>query len=91
MAGVLSLGVGLALAIPEGDVVSVVLVLFSGGLVLAGAFLIRKRKRLGVLAMAIAWAVPSLRSIIAGEIPRGPGLLLLLALITVASSWKELR
>ena len=50
-----------------------------------------RRRTIGALFVVLAWAVPTGMTLLLGQAPRGPSLLMLLALITIASNWRELQ
>ena len=59
--------------------------------VLAAAVLIWQRRRLGAYLLIAAAIVPNLGNLAYGQPLRAPGLLLILALITLAENWTQLR
>ena len=93
--GVLSVGGALAVSLPalNGSATSglALIVNMSAALLMcAAAVLIWKRRRFGVFAIGVAWALPNVLSLILGQSLRPPSLLMLLAILTVASNWREL-
>lgn len=62
---------------------------FMAGLtVCVAAILIRRQRRLGVLVMLFAWALPTLLAVLTHAPARG-SLFLLLALLLVGANWKH--
>ena len=55
------------------------------------AVFVWKRRRLGLYLIAVAWTLPNLLNLAYGQSLRGPSLLMVLALITLATNWHLLR
>lgn len=85
-----SLAVGIpALSAPGGTLFFLVNVL-AGAAVCVAAVLIRRQLRLGVLVMLLAWAVPTIVTVLNHQPARG-SLLLLVALLFAGANWKHFR
>ena len=50
-----------------------------------------RRRKSSLLLVMLAWALPTATSLMVGASPRGPSVLMLLALITLAANWQELN
>ena len=55
------------------------------------AVFVWKRRKLGVYLIVVAWTLPNLVNLAYGHSLRGPSLLMVLALITLATNWHELH
>ena len=92
--GVLTILVSLAVGIPllsaPGGLLFLVVNLLAGAAVCVAAVLIRRQQRLGVLIMLLAWALPTLVSVLNHQPARG-SLLLLVALLFAGANWKHFR
>jgi len=92
--GVLTILVTLAIGIPAlssgGGLLFVSVNLVAGAAVCVAAVLIRRQLRLGVLVMLLAWALPTIVSVLNHQSPRG-SLLLLVALLFAGANWKHFR
>jgi len=55
------------------------------------AVFVWKRRRLGVYLIVVAWTLPNLVNLAYGHSLRGPSLLMVLALITLATNWHQLH
>ena len=55
------------------------------------AVFVWKRRKLGVYLIVVAWTLPNLVNLAYGRSLRGPSLLMVLALITLATNWHELH
>jgi hypothetical protein len=60
-------------------------------LMCAAAVLVWKRRKLGVTAVVLAWLLPTVVNLFAGQSVRAPSLLMVLALITLAVNWHSLH
>jgi hypothetical protein len=92
--GVLTVLVALAVGIPSlswsRGPLYLTVYLVAGGAECAAAVFIRRQRRVGVLIMLIAWALPTLLALVNHEPVRG-SLLLFIALLFGAANWKHLR
>ncbi len=92
--GVLTILVNVAVGIPVisagGNVFFVAVNLVAGGAVCLAALLIRRQRRLGVLVMLLAWALPTLVLVLNHESARG-SFLLFVALVFAGANWKHFR
>ena len=92
--GVLTILVNAAVGIPVisagGNVFFVAVNLVAGGAVCLAALLIRRQRRLGVLVMLLAWALPTLVLVLNHESARG-SFLLFVALVFAGANWKHFR
>jgi hypothetical protein len=92
--GILTILITLAVAIPtissSGTPLFLAVNLLAGGAVCVAAILIRRQRRLGVLVMVLAWALPTLVSVLNHQPARG-SLLLFVALLLAGVSWKHFR
>jgi len=92
--GVLTILVNVAVGIPVisagGNVFFVAVNLVAGGAVCLAALLIRRQRRLGVLVMLLAWALPTLVLFLNHESARG-SFLLFVALVFAGANWKHFR
>jgi len=55
------------------------------------AVFVWKGRKLGVYLIVVAWTLPNLINLAYGHSLRGPSLLIVLALITLATNWHELH
>ena len=94
VAGVITILVVLAVGIPSlatsQGVLYLAVGLGSGGAVCAAAVFIRRQRRVGVLIMLLAWALPVVVALINHQSPNG-SLFLLVALLFAAANWKHFR
>ncbi len=92
--GVLTILIALALGIPaisSGDGLTFISVnVLAGGIVCAAAIQIRRQRKLGLLLMLVAWAIPTVFALLQGLPVRG-SLLLFVALLFAGANWKHLR
>jgi hypothetical protein len=92
--GVLTLLSAIAVGIPildeSGSALTLVVGSVAGLAALVAAGLIWRARKLGVLVLALAWAVPTAAAIIVGEAASG-NLLLTASLLLSAANWKALR
>ena len=90
--GVLTILVTLAVGIPllssGGALVFLSVNLVAGLAVCVAAFLIRRQRRLGVLVMLLAWALPTVVALVSHQPVRG-SLFLLVALLFAGANWKH--
>jgi hypothetical protein len=94
--GILSLFLALATGIPllrsaPASWIPLVVNTTVSILMCVAAVLVWKRRRLGVIMIALAWVLPTLLNVLAGQSPRLPSLLMVLALLTLALSWHLLH
>jgi len=92
--GIVTILVALAIGIPAlsstGGFIYLVVGLVAGAAVCVGAVLIRRQQRLGVLVILLAWALPTVYSVLNHQSVRG-SLLLFVALLLAAANWKHFR
>jgi hypothetical protein len=90
--GILTILVALAVGIPTisstDGLVFLVVNLVAGGAVCVAAVLIRRRLRLGVLLMLLAWALPTMVAVVNHQPARG-SLFLFVALLFAGANWKH--
>ena len=60
-------------------------------LMCAAAVLAWTRRKLAVVAVVLAWLLPTLNNLLAGASIQAPSLLMVLALITLAANWQQLH
>ena len=94
--GLASIFGALALSWPAHDATALGWFVLSSNLVAAllmcaAAVQAWRRRKASLLLVVLAWAVPTATSLGVGVSPRGPSLLMLLALITLAANWRELN
>jgi len=80
-----------ALASPAGSVLPLAINLVAGLAVCAGAVLIRRQRRSGVLIVVLAWAAPTVFALANHETPKGGSFLLFAAMLLSFANWKHLR
>lgn len=90
--GIISFFVALAVGIPLLRVAPsswISLLVNTSALILmcVAAVLAWKRRKLAVVMIGLAWFLPTLLNLFAGQSPRLPSLLMVLALLTLALSW----
>src|SRR5687767_12458589 len=94
VAGVLTILGALSIGIPaigDGDGIAFIAVnVLSGGLVCAAAVFIRRQRKLGILLLVIAWAIPTVTALLQG-LPVQGSLILFVALLLAAANWKHFR
>ena len=90
--GILTMLVTIAIGIPTlrvpGGPLFFGVNIVAGAAVCVAAILIRRQRRLGVLIVLLAWAVPTLVTVLNHKAPRG-SLLLLVGLLFVGANWKH--
>jgi hypothetical protein len=92
--GILTILVGLAVGIPAlavpGGALFLAVNLLAGGAVCVAAVLIRRQRRMGVLVMLLAWALPTVVTVLNHQPARG-SLFLFVALLFAGANWKHFR
>jgi len=92
--GILTILVTLAVGIPaistRGGALFLAVNLVAGGAVCLAAILIRRQRRLGVLVMLLAWALPTIVAVL-NHLPARGSLFLLVALLLAGANWKYFR
>ena len=92
--GVLTILVALAIGIPAfssgGGLRFLGVNLTAGAAVCLAAVLIRRQRRLGVLVMLLAWALPTVVAVLSNQTARG-SLFLFVALLFAGANWKHFR
>jgi len=90
--GVLTILVALAMGVPAlwygGGSLYLGVNLIAGAAVCLAAVLIRRQRRLGVLVMLLAWALPTVVAVLSHHTARG-SLLLFVALLFAGANWKH--
>lgn len=94
--GMVTLIGGVAQAVPlaggaDGSWWPMAVGLVTPALIFAAAGLIWRRRRLGVLLLVVAWAIPTTVALLVGASPRGPAPLLVIVLVTIAANWRLLE
>ena len=92
--GILTILVAFAVGIPAlssgGGAMFLAVNLLAGAAVCVAAILIRRQRRLGVLVMLLAWALPTADAILSHRPARG-SLFLFVALLFAGANWKHFR
>lgn len=92
--GIVTIATTFLLSLPAATGVLGILLVFvnlvAGVAVCIAGYLIRRRRRLGALVVVSAWALPTVVSLLSGQIPRG-NFLLLAAMLMLLPNWKHLR
>jgi hypothetical protein len=93
--GILTILGAFAIGIPgasgfNSSLVPLVINVIAGIGVCAAAYLVRQRRRLGVLVVVFAWALPTAVAVLSHQPARG-SILLFGALLLLAANWKYLR
>ncbi|HKA59722.1 MAG TPA: hypothetical protein VKD28_13970 [Gemmatimonadales bacterium] len=92
--GIITILVALALGIPAiatGDGLLFIAVNGLAGLVVClAAVQIRRQRKIGVLLMVVAWAIPTIVALVQ-HLPVRGSLLLFLALVLTGANWKHFR
>ena len=86
-----AVAVGIPVAASGGPAWPLIVNVTAGGLIIVGAVFVRKQRRLGALFVALAWALPTGATLLAGQTPRGGPLLLIIALLLVLANWKHFK
>jgi len=92
--GVLTILAALAIGIPaisSGAGLSFIAVnVIAGAIVCVAAVQIRRQRKIGVLLMLVAWAIPTVVALVQ-HLPVRGSLLLFVALLFAGANWKHLR
>jgi hypothetical protein len=94
--GVLTIVGAVAIGVPALTGFDVTLVpfivnLLAGIGVCAAAYLVRKQRRVGALLVVLAWALPTIMSLLSHQTPRGGNFLLFAAMLMLLANWKHLH
>ncbi len=93
--GALTIVVALIAGLPalgaEGMMLAVAATIAAGVAVCAAAVFIRRRRRVGVLILVAAWAMPMVVALMGRSEARGGNFLLFAALLFAGANWKHLR
>ena len=79
-----------ALSQPDSDILSFTVNVAVGLAVCVAAVLIRRQRRVGVLVLVLAWATPTVITLLQKQTPRGGPLLVVVALLLAGANWKHL-
>ena len=94
LVGVFTIVAALAIGIPAissgAGLAFIAVNVVAGALVCVAGVQIRRQRKIGVLLMLIAWAIPTVVALVQGLPVRG-SLLLFVALLFAAANWKHLR
>jgi hypothetical protein len=85
-----ALAVGIPAVSSGGGALFLAVNLVAGGAVCVAAVLIRRQRRLGVLVMLLAWALPTIVAVLRHQPVRG-SLFLFVALLFAGANWKHFR
>jgi len=92
--GVLTILAALAIGIPAissgAGLLFIVVNLLAGLIVCVAAVQIRRQRKIGVLLMLVAWAIPTVVALVQ-HLPVRGSLLLFVALLFAGANWKHLR
>jgi hypothetical protein len=92
--GVLTILAALAIGIPAissgAGLAFIGVNVLAGVIVCVAAIQIRRQRKLGVLLMLVAWAIPTVVAL-AQHLPVRGSLLLFVALVVAAANWKHFR
>jgi len=92
--GVLTILAALAIGIPAistgAGLLFIAVNLLAGAIVCVAAVQIRRQRKIGVLLMLVAWAIPTVVALVQ-HLPVRGSLLLFVALLFVGANWKHLR
>ena len=92
--GVLTILAALAIGIPAistgAGLLFIVVNVVAGAIVCVAAVQIRRQRKIGVLLILVAWAIPTVVALVQGLPVRG-SLLLFVALLFAGANWKHLR
>ena len=94
--GILTILGAFAIGIPgltgfDASLVPLVITVIAGVGVCVAAYLVRRQRRVGVLLVVFAWALPTVVSLLTHETPRGGNFLLFAAMLVLLANWKNLR
>lgn len=94
LVGVFTIIAALAIGIPAissgAGLAFIAVNVLAGGIVCAAAVQIRRQRKIGVLLVLIAWAIPTVVALVQGLPVRG-SVLLFVALLFAAANWKHFR
>jgi hypothetical protein len=94
LVGILTIAGAVAVGLPvlseNGSALPLATGLIAGVGACVAAVLIWRRRRLGVLVLAVSWSIPTIAALAVGEPARG-NLLLVAAFLLSAANWKALR
>ena len=92
--GIITILVAFAVGIPAissgGGLLFLAINVLAGAIVCGAAVQIRRQRRVGVLLMLVAWAIPTVVALIQHQPVRG-SLLLFVALLFAGANWKHFR
>src|SRR2546427_3188446 len=92
--GVLTILAALAIGIPAissgAGLWFIAVNVLAGAIVCVAAVQIRRQRKIGVLLMLVAWAIPTVVALVQ-HLPVRGSLLLFVALLFVGANWKHLR
>jgi len=92
--GVLTILAALAIGIPAissgAGLLFIIVNVLAGSIVCVAAVLIRRQRKIGVLLMLVAWAIPTAVALVQ-HLPVRGSLLLFVALLFAGANWKHLR
>lgn len=92
--GVLTILAALAIGIPAiasgAGLAFIAVNVLAGVIVCVAAVQIRRQRKLGVLLLVVAWAIPTIVAL-AQHLPVRGSLLLFVALVVAATNWKHFR
>ena len=96
LVGITTIGITIAIGIPEFGhsreaTTFVILNGAAGVMVCLAGYLVRQRRRVGILLVFLAWAAPSIESVASGGGAQAGNLLLLVALVALLMNRKHLR
>jgi len=92
--GVVTILAALAIGIPAissgAGLLFIVVNVLAGAIVCVAAVQIRRQRKIGVLLMLVAWAIPTVVALVQ-HLPVRGSLLLFVALLFAGANWKHLR
>jgi len=92
--GVLTILAALAIGIPAissgAGLLFIAVNVLAGAIVCVAAVQIRRQRKIGVLLMLVAWAIPTVVALVQ-HLPVRGSLLLFVALLFAGANWKHLR
>jgi hypothetical protein len=92
--GILTILIGFAVGIPAissgTGLLFIIINVLAGGIVCVAAVQIRRQRKIGVLLMLFAWAIPTVVALVQRQPVRG-SLLLFVALLFAGANWKHFR